>query len=614
MEAPESLGPSRNGWRLIGATLRRQWVGLLIGVVVGLCWTAAKVSVPYLIKEAIDNGIETGDVDAIVQWSIIIGIAGLIAALFTGLRRYWAFRESRWAEADLRDRMFAHIQRLHFAFHDRTQTGELMSRANTDLQQIQNFVVLIPLTISNAVTVLAVTVILLLIDPVLTVLALGSLPFVNVLGKRFSTRLHPEVMGIQRESAEVASVVEETVSGVRVVKGFGAEPFQAARLRTEADDVYDVSMRAARVRARYLPALELLPNIGLILVLGYGGHQVIEGSLSLGSLVAFNAYVVLLIWPLRMLGMIIAQAQRAAASGERVHEVLDADPRIVDRKGAVDLPRRPGGPGRGGETDEPLGRVEYDGVTFGYGAGGTIPVLDGFSLTIPPGQSVALVGPTGCGKTTVARLLPRFYEIDGGAIRIDGVDVRDARLHDLRRAIGLVFEDTFLFSDTIGDNIAFADPDAPVEQIERAARLAGAHEFISELPDGYGTIIGERGFSLSGGQRQRIAIARAILADPRVLILDDATSSVDPTKEHEIRDALAEVMRGRTTIVIAHRPATIALADRVVLLEEGHIVAEGTHTELLATNAAYRRVLAAASAADLEAAADAADPIEGATV
>jgi ATP-binding cassette subfamily B protein len=615
MEAPESLGPSRNGWRLIGATLRRQWVGLLIGVVVGLCWTAAKVSVPYLIKEAIDNGIETGDVDAIIRWSVIIGIAGLIAALFTGLRRYWAFRESRWAEADLRDRMFAHIQRLHFAFHDRTQTGELMSRANTDLQQIQNFVVLIPLTISNAVTVLAVTVILFLMDPVLTLLALGSLPFVNVLGKRFSTRLHPEVMGIQRESAEVASVVEETVSGVRVVKGFGAEPFQAARLRTEADDVYDVSMRAARVRARFMPALELLPNIGLILVLGYGGHQVIEGSLSLGSLVAFNAYVVLLIWPLRMLGMIIAQAQRAAASGERVHEVLDADPRIVDRKGAVDLPRRPGGPGHGIETDEALGRVDYDGVTFSYGAGGTIPVLDGFSLSIPPGQSVALVGPTGCGKTTVARLLPRFYEIDGGSIRIDGVEVRDARLHDLRRAIGLVFEDTFLFSDTIGDNIAFADPDAPVEQIERAARLAGAHDFITELPDGYGTIIGERGFSLSGGQRQRIAIARAILADPRVLILDDATSSVDPTKEHEIRDALAEVMRGRTTVVIAHRPATIALADRVVLLEQGRIIAEGTHTELLATDAAYRRVLAAASAADLEAAAAAeADPIEGATV
>jgi ATP-binding cassette subfamily B protein len=615
MEAPESLGPSRNGWRLIGATLRRQWVGLLIGVVVGLCWTAAKVSVPYLIKEAIDNGIETGDVDAIIRWSVIIGIAGLIAALFTGLRRYWAFRESRWAEADLRDRMFAHIQRLHFAFHDRTQTGELMSRANTDLQQIQNFVVLIPLTISNAVTVLAVTVILFLMDPVLTLLALGSLPFVNVLGKRFSTRLHPEVMGIQRESAEVASVVEETVSGVRVVKGFGAEPFQAARLRTEADDVYDVSMRAARVRARFMPALELLPNIGLILVLGYGGHQVIEGSLSLGSLVAFNAYVVLLIWPLRMLGMIIAQAQRAAASGERVHEVLDADPRIVDSKCAVDLPRRPGGPGHGIETDEALGRVDYDGVTFSYGAGGTIPVLDGFSLSIPPGQSVALVGPTGCGKTTVARLLPRFYEIDGGSIRIDGVEVRDARLHDLRRAIGLVFEDTFLFSDTIGDNIAFADPDAPVEQIERAARLAGAHDFITEFPDGYGTIIGERGFSLSGGQRQRIAIARAILADPRVLILDDATSSVDPTKEHEIRDALAEVMRGRTTIVIAHRPATIALADRVVLLEQGRIIAEGTHTELLATDAAYRRVLAAASAADLEAAAAAeADPIEGATV
>jgi ATP-binding cassette subfamily B protein len=606
MAAPEAIGPSRNGWRLIGRTLRRQWVGLFVGIVVGLCWTAAKVSVPYLIKEAIDNGIEAGDVDAIIGWSVVIGVAGLIAALFTGLRRYWAFRESRWAEADLRDRLFAHIQRLHFAYHDRTQTGELMSRANTDLQQIQNFVVLIPLTISNAVTVLAVTVILLTIDPVLTVLALGSLPFVNVLGNRFATRLHPEVMGIQRESAEVASVVEETVSGVRVVKGFGAEPYQAGRLRTEADDVFDVSMRAARVRARYMPALELLPNIGLVLVLGYGGHQVIDGALSLGSLVAFNAYVVLLIGPLRMLGMIIAQAQRAAASGERVDEVLSTESRIVDRRDAVDLPRAPGGAGHGRETDESLGRVVFDSVSFGYGNDAS-PVLDSFDLDIVAGESVAVVGPTGCGKTTVARLLPRFYDVESGVVSIDGIDIRDVRIHDLRRAIGLVFEDTFLFSDSIEANIAFADPDAAPDAIERAARLSGAHDFIAALPEGYDTLVGERGFSLSGGQRQRIAIARAIVADPRVLILDDATSSVDPTKEHEIRDALAEVMRGRTTIVIAHRPATIALADRVVLLDGGSVVAEGTHDGLLATSAAYRAVLAAATDED----ADAAEPLTG---
>jgi len=413
-----------------------------------------------------------------------------------------------------------------------------------------------------------------------------------VFAKRFGVRLHPAVMGIQRESAELASVVEETVSGVRVVKGFGAEGVQQHRFQSEADDVYDESMKATRVRAVFLPALDLLPNIGLILVLAYGGHQVLNGHLSLGALVAFNVYVVMLIWPLRMLGMILAQAQRAVASSQRVHEVLVAEPEIVDPPNAVALPPSSSG--------APTGELRFERVTFGYAGGPPRPVLDGFDLVVRAGESVALVGPTGCGKTTAARLIPRFYDVDAGRIVLDGVDVRDVSLHELRHAIGLVFEDTFLFNDSVAANIAFSEPDAPRERIERAARLAGAHDFIAELPDGYATEIGERGFSLSGGQRQRIAIARAILADPRVLILDDATSSVDPTKEHEIRDALTEVMRGRTTIVIAHRPATIALADRVVLLDEGRIVDEGTHADLLLTSAHYRDVLAAAMAADEE--------------
>ena len=553
-------------------------------MIVGLLWTLAKVSVPALVGAAINNAITPGDQRALIGYSLAIAAAAAGAALFTGLRRYWAFKVSRQTEAMLRDRLFAHLQRLHFAFHDRVQTGDLMSRANSDLQQIQFFVVMIPLTISNFVTVVAVTVILFAIDPWLALLALGSLPVVNYLAKRFSTRLHPEVMAIQRESAELASVVEETVSGVRVVKGFGSQRVQAQRLRIEADDVYDASMAAARVRGRYLPALDLLPSIGLILVLFYGGHQVLDGTLSLGHLVEFNIYIGLLIWPLRSLGQIIAGAQRAAAASQRVQAVLATDPVIVDRPTTVALPT----------TSH--GEVRFEAVAFGYEAGRDVPVLASLDLVIGAGESVALVGATGSGKSTVARLLPRFYDVDGGRILLDGVDVRDLALHDLRQAIGLVFEETFLFSDTIGNNIAFADLDADDETIERAARLAGADEFIRALPDGYRTEIGERGFSLSGGQRQRIAIARAILADPRVLILDDATSSVDPTKEHEIRDALAEVMHGRTTIVIAHRPATIALADRVVLLDAGEIVAQGTHTELLATNDAYRQVLAAVEA------------------
>jgi len=345
-------------------------------------------------------------------------------------------------------------------------------------------------------------------------------------------------------------------------------------------------MESARIRAVYWPLLELLPTIGLILVLGYGGHRVIDGDLSLGALVAFNAYVALLVWPLRMLGMIIASAQRAAASGQRVHEILASESEVVDPAHPVSLP-------------PPGGEIRFDHVRFGYAGAG--PVLDGFDLTIPAGQSVALVGATASGKSTVAKLVPRFYDVLDGRVLIDGVDVRDASILDVRAAVGLVFEDTFLFSDTIAGNIAFADAGASMDRIERAARLAGAHQFVMELPDGYGTEIGERGYSLSGGQRQRIAIARAILADPRILVLDDATSAVDPTKEHEIRDALAEVMGGRTTLVIAHRPATIALADRVVLIDKGRVAADGTHESLLQTSERYREVLASAAAAEEQA-------------
>jgi ATP-binding cassette subfamily B protein len=570
---------------LVRTQLRLRWKGLLLGVSVGLVWTVAKVSVPTLVKWAIDRGIETGDQAAIRRWAGAIAIAGVVSASFTGLRRFVAFREARYAEADLRDRMFAHIMRLHFGFHDRSQTGQLMSRANSDLLQIQNFIVLIPLTISNFVTVVAVAVILARMDLTLTVLALGSLPLVNWLAKRFSSRLHPLMLGVQQESAELAGVVEETVSGVRVVKGFGAEDVQRTRLRAEADDLYEVSMSTARLRAVYWPALELLPNLGLIAVLGYGGHQVLDGNMEIGSLVAFNAYVALLIWPLRMLGMIIAQTQRAIAAGERVHEILVTEPQVVDPPEPTPLPS-------GG------GEVRFEDVSFGYAPGRR--VLDHLDLVLRAGESVALVGATGGGKSTVARLMARFYDVGDGRITIDGVDVRDLRVRDVRRSVGLVFEDTFLFSDSIGANIAFADPDAAQATIERAARLAGAHEFVTRLPEGYDTEIGERGFSLSGGQRQRIAIARAILADPRVLILDDATSAVDPTKEYEIRDALAEVMTGRTTLVIAHRPATIALADRVVLLDGGAIVADGTHGELLRGNERYREVLASIAAHDAE--------------
>jgi ATP-binding cassette subfamily B protein len=455
-----------------------------------------------------------------------------------------------------------------------------MSRSSSDLNQVQAFVVMIPITISNLALVAGVVVILFVTDPFLALVALAPLPLVNITATRFSAAIHPAVLAVQAEQAQLATVVEESIAGVRVIKGFGAEQVQSDKLRTEADDIQRVSVLAARVRSRYLPAIDLLPSLGLIAVLGIGGHRVLDGQMTVGELVAFNFYVALLVWPLRTIGMTLAWAQRAAAAMERVHEVLGTVPEIADPDDPVAMPQSP-----------PVGTVAFHDVTFGYDAGR--PVLDGFTLELAAGESAALVGATASGKSTVARLLLRFYDPQRGSVEIDGVDVRDVAVHDVRRAVGVVFEDTLLFHDTVAANIAFADPTVDRQRIEAAARLAGAHDFVVELPDGYETMIGERGYSLSGGQRQRIAIARAIVADPRILVLDDATSAVDPSKEHEIRAAMQTVMSGRTTIVIAHRPATIAIADTVVLLDGGCMAARGTHGELLATDQRYRDVLAA---------------------
>jgi ATP-binding cassette subfamily B protein len=553
----------------------RHWI--IIGVLTALGWTAAKVSIPLLAQRAIDGGIDPYDRPVLLRWTAVIVGVTLVIAVCTAFRRYAAFAISLRAETDLRRQLFAHLQRLHFAYHDRAQTGELMSRANTDLRQVQLFLVFVPIAGANLVMILGVAVVLLTINLKLALLALAPLPLLSLAATMFSRRMGPQSADLQRQLAEVSGVVEESLSGIRVVKGFGAEALQDGKLRRAARLVQDRALAIARLRAGFNPLMELLPTLGLVIVLFVGGREVLDGRLSIGELVAFNFYILQLIFPLRMSAFLVAQASRASAAAARIHEVLSTAPEIVDRPGAAALPPGPG-------------EVRFEGVHFGYEPGA--PVLHGLDLVIPAGQSVALVGSTGAGKSTLARLLARFYEVDGGRVTLDGHDVRDVRLDDLRRNVGIVFEDTFLFSDTVYANIALADPGASLEQVEAAARLAGAADFVADLPDGYDTVLGEQGFSLSGGQRQRVAIARAILADPRVLVLDDATSSVDPTKEHEIRDALEEVMAGRTTIVIAHRAATVALADRVVLLDDGQVVADGTHDHLLQTSERYRTVLA----------------------
>ena len=567
------------GWRLLRAMLKAQRRNLLIGGFVGILWASFKVMVPQMTKYAINDGIEKEG--PLLRWAVIIGLLGVLTGVLSGMRRYVAFRESRWAETLFRERLFRHVIGLHVGYHDTAQTGQLMSRASSDLMQIQGFIVMIPITLSNVLQIFAVTAILFVTDPVLAVVALIPLPFVNLSARRFSHRIHPASIAVQAEQAQLANVVEESVSGIRVIKGFGAEQVQFDKLEQEANDILRESMKAARIRSSFIPAIDVLPALGLVAVLGVGGHRVLNGQLSIGDLVAFNVYLTLLIWPLRNIGMIVALGQRAAAALVRINEVLETKSEITDPANPQSLPT--------GGT-EVLGAVKFDHVQFGYNQ--NFPVLSNFSLSIAAGESIAIVGATGSGKSTIARLLLRFYDTNVGHVYLDGVDVRKLRLRDLRQQVGVVFEETVLFNDSVASNIAFARPDASQDDMERAAKLAGAHDFILQLPHGYQTIIGERGFSLSGGQRQRIAIARAIITDSRVLVLDDATSAVDPSKESEIRDAMRTVMSGRTTIVIAHRPGTIALADRVVFLDGGIIAATGKHDELVTSNERYREVLA----------------------
>ncbi len=570
------------GWRYLWTIARRLRRTILLAILSGLAWQGAAIAAPLLIRHAIDSGVVTYDPTTLLWACAGVVALGAVEAVGGASRHYYAIRNRARADAEVRDGIFRRALELDARYHDRVGAGELISRASNDAELVSRAFDSIGHTIGYVLTVIGASAIMLWIDWQLALAVLVPLPLVSVGFGRYSRRYAARTKVNQEQLGEATSFVEETVSGIRVVKGLGAGPALSARFRHRSDEVVRTALGVAAVDAVFLPALEALPLIGVLVVLWYGSDLVISGAITIGTFAAFNFYLALLVNPLRTLGQRVSTFQRAAAAARRVVDVLSAEPVVVETAAPREFP-----------SDA---HVRFEAVRFSYGDGGP-PVLDGFTLDIPPGTSLALVGATGSGKSTVASLLARFYDPEGGRVTVGGIDVRDFRIADVRRGVGIVFEDTFLFGDTVGSNVGFASVEPEEDEIHRAARLAGADEFVERLPEGYETILGERGFSLSGGQRQRIAIARAIFADPQVLILDDATSAVDATKEHEIRAALGEVMRGRTTLVIAHRPATIALADRVAVVDGGRVVDEGTHVELLARSLRYRSLLALAEAA-----------------
>jgi ABC-type multidrug transport system fused ATPase/permease subunit len=563
--------------RLIGF-LRPYRRGAVVSLVLAALAMAATVAIPWLTGQAVDE-IDKGDRDGLRTLVLVIAGLTVVRLVLSVARRLVAGRVSLGVEVDLRNLVYAHLQSLELGFFATTQTGQLMSRATVDLQSVRFFLGYgLVFILQSALTIVLAAIAMLALQPGLGALALAPVPFVVVVAARYGRRSRPSLQEVQQRIAELTADVEENVSGVRVVKAFAAEPRQLERFRGSVTRVFDQSMDATRLRAFYNPFIGFLPNLGLAVILLIGGRQVVNGSLTLGDFTAFYAYLLMLIAPMRQLGIALSLAQRATASGARLFELLDREPRLVAPADARPLP-------------EGRGRVELRDVTFSYENAG-MPSLHDVSLTVEAGSTVALVGATGSGKSTLVRLIGRLYDPTSGSVLVDGADVRELDLRQLRRAIAVVDDDPFLFSATVHDNIAYGRPDATREEVERAAERAQAAGFVAALPDGYDTRVGERGLTLSGGQRQRLAIARALLADPRILVLDDATSSVDATTEQAIKEALREVMAGRTTFVIAHRLSTIALADEVVVLEDGRIVAEGTHDELLTESPLYAEIAA----------------------
>ncbi|HYI98765.1 MAG TPA: ABC transporter ATP-binding protein [Thermoleophilaceae bacterium] len=573
--------------RLLGF-LRPYRGGVIASLLLASAAMGAGILIPYLIGRTIDD-IDDGGASLWPLAGAIVA-AGLLRLAFSVIRRLVAGRVSLGVEFDLRNLMYTHLQSLELGFFDGQQTGQLMSRATVDLQSVRFFLGYGLVFMTQAgLTILIAAGVMIAVNPLLALVALAPTPLVIWAAARYGRLNRPASQEVQQRIAELTAAAEENVSGVRVVKGFAQEHRQMRRFHHTVGRVFDQSMVSTRLRAFYNPLIGFLPQLGLAAIIVVGGRQAVNGTITVGEFVAFYGYVLMLTGPMRMLGISLGMAQRAVASGNRIFEILDREPRLTSPPGARPLPARepvsaiPGLPGARGS-----GRVELRDVSFAHE--GAAPVLRDVDLTVEAGRTVAVVGATGAGKTTLVNLIPRLYDPTAGSVLVDGVDLRQVDLTSLRREIALVSDDAFLFSATLRQNIAYARPDASDAEVADAARRAGLADVVAELPDGYDTLVGERGLTLSGGQRQRVAIARALLAEPRILILDDATSSVDATTESQIKEALREVMRGRTTFVIAHRLSTLALADEVVVLDDGHVVAHGSHDELVEASPLYAEI------------------------
>ncbi len=582
-QIPEPAPPGRGGW------VRRLWPFLMahrrnVVLAFGMAVLGQAVSAftPVIERTIVDDGI-VAHTTTVWPYLVVLGVAAAFAFWAAYVRRWAGGRVSLDVQYDLRIAIFERLQRLDFGSHDELQTGQLVSRSSSDLGLIQGLLAFLPIIVGNLVMLFLSLIVMLFLSPPLTLVMLLAIPLLLVASLRMRGVVFPATWDAQQRAGEVAGVVDEAVTGVRVVKGFGQEDRELEHLGDAAGRLFAARSRLVRLQARYSPVLQAIPSYGQVAVLAFGGWLAINGHISLGTFLAFSTYLVQLGAPVRMLAGLFAIAQQARAGGERILDILDANTRVQEAADAIDLPAI-------------RGDIRFEQVRFGYTR--SIPVLDGFDLHVAPGEVIALVGASGSGKSTVTGLLPRFYDVAAGRVTIDGVDVRDVTLHSLREQVGVVFEDAFLFSDTVRANIAYGKPDASDAAVRSAAAAAGATDFIEELPLGFETVVGERGLTLSGGQRQRIALARAILSDPRILLLDDATSAVDATTEEAIHATLRELMAGRTTILIAHRRSTLRLAQRIAVIDHGRVADLGTHEELMARNEQYRILLTGPEADD----------------